>query len=205
MGIMKWNPSKQFFFSLCIIFSLLLFVATGCKDDDTDRNEFDNIGSVVDVFELSYSDPKIVLHGDEELIVSLEGVKDSVTVNCALADFSDPNALLGVRLYAYLQFNNQDEDIEVVSKPCGALYYENNGQDVEDVLAFIDEIESAPANQESRSYYSDTFMNSFGEGSFIDDSYYRIFMAKASPFYYDQPNATLEDYRFVFILTRVPE
>lgn len=201
---MKWNSSKQNFFSLSVIFCLILIVATGCKED-TAQNESDNIGTIVGVFELSYGNPKIILDGDKELAVSLTSVRDSVMVNCALVDFAEPNAALDVRVYAYLEMNNQNEDVEIASKPCGALYYANDGQDLEDVLTYINEIESDPANQGNSSYYSDTFMNSFGEGSFIDDSQYRIFMAKASPLYYDQPNATLGDYRFVFILTRVPE
>ena len=197
---MKQQFSKQFTVIIFILFFTALLIGSGCKDDNTALSGYDEVGSVIDVFELSYQSPKIISLDDKELTVSLVDVKDSVSVDCAVINYRGSKALLSIRSYAYLKIN-YNKIIKVASKPCGAHYYINDGQDVQSVLDLIDEIKAEPANLKDASYFTSSFISSFGEGAYIDDTHYRLFMAKVAPYYYKQPGATVEDYRFVFILT----
>ncbi|WP_319229754.1 hypothetical protein [Draconibacterium orientale] len=144
---------------------------------------------------------EVVFQG-EKVELSIMDVDDSVNVDCSLTDFSNNlDGPLSVRIYSYLQINNQDKIVKIASKPCGALFYENDGHDIQDVNDLINDLESAPANLNDSSYFVDAFINLFGEGSLIQNTPFRIFMAKASPTNYNQPDATIEDYQFVFIVT----
>jgi len=192
---------------LCTTFLLLLplcvvLLGAGCEKEEPIYVISDDIGKILSVFELKYGESKKITYEGEEIKVSIKNVEDSVTIDCSLADFgNNQNAPLAIRIYASLQINNKDEIVKVASKPCGALLYENNGHDIQDVNDLISEIKSAPANLKDSSYFGDTFMKFFGEGALIETTSFRIFMAKAFPANYIQPGANIEDYQFVFIVT----
>ena len=192
---------------LLTIFLLLLplcvvSLGAGCDDDGLDTSISDDIGDLVGVFELKYGDSMEVAYNGEKVELSITDVEDSVNVDCSLTDFSNNvDGPLAVRVYSYLQINNQDKIVKIASKPCGTLFYENDGHDIQDVNDLIDDLESAPANLNDSSYFVDAFINLFGEGSLIQNTPFRIFMAKASPTNYNQPDATIDDYQFVFIVT----
>ncbi|WP_297087258.1 hypothetical protein [uncultured Draconibacterium sp.] len=186
-----------FLLPLCVV-----LLGAGCNDDGLDTSISDDIGDLVRVFELKYGDSMEVAYKGEKVELSITDVDDSVNVDCSLTDFSNNvDGSLAVRVYSYLQINNQDKIVKIASKPCGALFYENDGHDIQDVNDLIDDLESAPANLNDSSYFVDAFTNLFGEGSLIQDTPFRIFMAKASPTNYNQPDATIDDYQFVFIVT----
>ncbi len=181
----------------------LVFLGTGCETEDKpDSVISDDIGSLLSVFELKYGDSKEISYDGEKINLSINNIEDSVNIDCSLVDFSNnQEAPLSIRIYAYLQINNQNEIVEVASKPCGALFYEDTGHDVRDVKELISDLESAPANLTDSFYFADAFVNLFGEGSFIENTPLKIFIAKASPTNYGHPNASIEDYRFIFIVT----
>ena len=192
---------------LLTVFLLLLplcvvLLGTGCEMQEPIYIISDDIGKIISVFELKYGDSKKITYEEEEIEVLIKNVEDSVTIDCSLADFgNNQEAPLAIRIYASLQINNKDEIVKVASKPCGALLYENSGHDIQDVNDLISDIKSAPANLKDSSYFGNTFIDLFGKGVVIENTSFRIFMAKAFPINYNQPDANIEDYQFVFIVT----
>src|ERR1035437_4076452 len=194
---------KTIFFKISFIFLLLSLMGVGCKKEMSKSFLSDDIGDLISVFELKHGDSKIIAYGEEKIELSVTDIKDNVSINCSLADFSNnKEGPLGIRIYSYLQENNRNTIVKVESKPCGALLYKNNGNDIQDITDLINDLKSAPANSKNNTYFTDAFINLFGEGSPIENTSFRIFMAKAFPTNYDQPNANIDDYKFIFIITR---
>ncbi len=182
---------------------LLALMVAGCEKETSESFLSENVGNLVSVFELKYGDSKTITCGEEKIELSIKDIKDNVSINCSLADFSNNNeGPLAIRIYSYLQVNNLNPFVKVESKPCGALVYKNNGNDIQDIQNMINELKSAPANSGDNTYFTNAFVNLFGEGSPIENTSFRIFMAKAFPTKYDQPNANMDDYKFIFIVTR---
>ncbi len=180
---------------------LLLMVGAGCekKTDITQQQ----IGNVVEVFELAYGQSKEIMYGEKEkLIISLRDIKDNVTINCSLADFKNNEEYASVRVYSYLKIDNERELIEVASRPCGALKYKGNEDEVKDLTRLIEEIKTVPANVKYPSYFSYHFMSLFGEGTPIKQGFFRIYIGKVSLDKYTTPEANTRDYKFIFILTK---
>lgn len=175
-------------------------VATGCeKEHSVSMPKTDKVAAI---FELSYGQHKKITYGKNEKIeISLQNVIDSVTVNCALADFQKPEDMLSVRTHAYLRINKSAELVKVSSKPCGAIDYREDVDNIQDVVRYIDEIIAAPAYQSHPSYFIQSFVNLFGEGTPIAHTPLRIYIAKSSPHLFEMHNAQLKDYKFIFILT----
>lgn len=189
---------------ISFIFLLLSLMSVGCEEKDQIVSP-SYIGDIVSVFELKYDHSKEITYGGEKIEFLVKNVIDSVSIDCSLADFADnQKGTLDIRIYAYLQVNGQNETVKVESKPCGALLYANDDQDVQDVVGLINDLQSAPANSESSSYFTNAFVDLFGEGFLIENTSFRIFIAKAFPTKYIQPNANKEDYKFIFILTSNP-
>jgi hypothetical protein len=175
---------------------------TGCeKEVNPISFTSDDINTVVSTFELKYGDSKEITYKGETIHLSIKNIRDNVSVNCSLVDFSNnQKGPEEVRIYADLLVNNKT--VSVASKPCGALNFEANGHDIQQVNDLIDNLKSAPANSTVGSYFADAFMNYFGEGALIENTSFRIFMAKAYPVNYEQPDAKKEDYKFIFLITR---
>lgn len=194
-------------FKLHVIILLLLplcavLLVAGCEKDESSPVISDDIGSLLSIFELKYGDSKEITYNGKKAEISISNIEDSVTIDCSLADFSNNQDIpLTIRVYSYLQINNQNKIVKVASKPCGALPYKDNGHDIQDVKDLISNLESAPANLNGGSYFEDEFTDLFGEGSLIENTPLKIFMAKAFPRKFNRPNASTEDYRFVFIVT----
>ncbi len=183
------------------VISFLLLVA-GCESEKNSTFLSYEIGDVLSVFELKYGDSKAFDYKGEKIVLTIDDVQDSVTVNCSLTDFT--NNSLGpsqIKICTYLSVNDEKVPLKVESKPCGAILYKNDGSDIQDIEERIEEIKNAPANLTLDTYFTDTFINLFGEGTQIENTPYRIYLAKAFPVSYEQPGATKEDYKFIFILT----
>ncbi|MGE0020106.1 MAG: hypothetical protein AB7S72_10605 [Draconibacterium sp.] len=199
---MKSKKTKLLKSFLLLLPFYVVLLGAGCEKEDSISVISDDIGNLLSVFELKYGDSKEIIYNGEKVELSIKNIVDSVTIDCSLADFSNnQDAPLTLRIYSYLQINSQDKIVRVSSKPCGALLYEDNGHDVQDVNDLIRDLESAPANLKDSSYFADAFINLFGEGLFIENTSFRIFIAKAFPTNFSHPNAGIEDYRFVFIVT----
>lgn len=197
LKILKLNIIILLLLPLCVA-----ILGSGCENDELDSVISDDIGDLISVFELKYGDSKEIIYEGEKVELSIVNVEDSVNVDCSLTDFgNNQDAPLAIRIYSYLQINNQTEIVKVASKPCGALFYEDDGHDIQEVNDLINNLKSAPANLKDSTYFADAFINLFGEGSFIENTPFRIFMAKASPTNYSQPDANNSDYQFVFIVT----
>lgn len=154
-------------------------------------------------FELAYGQSKEIMYGEKEkLIISLRDIKDNVTINCSLADFKNNEEYASVRVYSYLKIDNERELIEVASRPCGALKYKGNEDEVKDLTRLIEEIKTVPANVKYPSYFSYHFMSLFGEGTPIKQGFFRIYIGKVSLDKYTTPEANTRDYKFIFILTK---
>lgn len=195
--ILKLLTSFLLLLPLCVV-----LLGAGCENNDSIPVVLDDIGTLLSVFNLKYGDSKEITYNGEKVELSIKNIEDSVTIDCSLVDFSNnQDAPLSIRIYSYLQINNQDKIVKVASKSCGALLYEDNGHDIQDVNDLISNLESAPANLKDSSYFADAFINLFGEGSLIENTSFRIFMAKASPTIFHYPHASIEDYQFVFIVT----
>lgn len=143
---------------------LLLMVATGCEKEHSVSMPKTN--KVAAIFELSYGQHKKITYGKNEKIeISLQNVVDSVDVNCAFVDFQKPEDALSVRMHAYLRINKSAELVKVSSKPCGAIDYREDVNNIQDVVRYIDEIIAAPTYQSHPSYFMQSFVNLFGEGT----------------------------------------
>ncbi|MPQ46283.1 hypothetical protein GCQ56_04615 [Marinifilum sp. N1E240] len=189
---------------LIMLTCICLLLGVGCDDNNQETSLNENeVGSLLNVFELKYGDSKEINDNEQSIILSINDIKDNVRVDCSLMDFGDSSeGSLNIRVHVYLQLGDGDSYLEVKSKPCGALPYKNDENDVQDVLSQINELKSAPANLDDDSYYNDEFINLFGEGTAIEGTPFKIFIAKAIPFYYNQPDANIDDYKFIFIITR---
>ena len=160
-------------------------VATGCEKEHSVSMPKTN--KVAAIFELSYGQHKKITYGKNEKIeISLQNVVDSVDVNACL-----------------LRINKSAELVKVSSKPCGAIDYRKDGDDIQDVVRYInEEIIETPAYKSDPSYFLQPFVMLFGEGTSIQNTSLRIYMAKSYPNLFEMRNAQLKDYKFIFILTR---
>ena len=184
---------------------LLLMVATGCEKEAWTKEEpiFPHNLEFA-VFELTARQScKVACGKNEEILISLQGVKDDVDTKCSLVQFDSIQMMEQIKIYAYLNINGDSTRLEVPSKPCGTVSYycKNKSEEVQDVFRLIGEIRDAPAAQGDSAWFFDTFELLFGKGASIDHIPYHIYLAKADPTKYDAPHARLEDYRLIFILT----
>jgi hypothetical protein len=187
---------------LFLILPLNLIFLISIISCDKQPNDI-SVGEVKNVFELQYGKLIKLTIDDKEYSFMLENVNDSVDVNCSLVDFKD-NTIdpLKISIHAYLSVNSSQTLLKVNSKQCGALPYTNNGTDIQDINNKINAIKSSGNQLNNKDYYNQTFMSFFGTGSLIPNSVYRIYIAKAFPIGYEVPNASLSDYKFIFIITK---
>ena len=187
---------------LTILSLFLLIGGVGCeKEKEKSLISSNDIGEIVSVFELMYNSSAIFVYNNDKIKISFQDVIDNVTVNCSLMDFQDNNIDPSqIKIYSYLKINDE-MIIEVASKPCGALQYKSEGDNVQEIIDLIDELKSAPANINNKSYFADAFIDLFGEGTLIKKTSYKIFIAKAFPIEYEHLNIIKEDYKLIFILT----
>ncbi len=204
---MKLIIQRASYLLILLIFICLLFVTACEKEIETGSEKPETVGNVLDVFELKYGEKKEFSYNDDKFIFSIYDIEDRVDIDCSLVDYmnnqEDP---LNIRLYVDLKVNNiRNNLLRVASKPCGAEGYYNNGGEVKAVEGQILALKTAPAslNDSTGIWYSSTFINYFGEGALIRNTPYRIFIAKASPTKFNQPDAAIDDYKFVFIITTV--
>ena len=190
--------------SLKIGILLLAFalMGAGCEKEDSQFLETSTVGDIVEIFYLKYDDSRKISYEDKEIELSIQDIRDSVTIDCSLTDFTHSEAMQSLRIHAYLKISEKAGVVEVASKPCGALPYKGNGKDIEEVEDLIKSLKSAPANQINSFYYENAFIDLFGKGTLIKDTPFRIFIAKASPVKYAQLDASIRDYELVFILTK---
>lgn len=185
----------------CFILFILLFGA-GCNNEKSSSILSSDIGDVISVFELNYGTSKEIVYKGEKIVFEIDDVQDRVSVNCSLVDFPnnsyDPSP---IKVCTYLSVNDEKAPLKVESKTCGAILYKNDGSDIQDIEGRIEEMKAASANSSHEAYFTDTFIDLFGEGTQIENTPYRIYLAKAFPVRYEQPGATKKDYKFIFILT----
>jgi hypothetical protein len=189
-----------------IIKALLIFSCVGlpaCKSEDIPT---DNVGQVVSVFELKYGETPTIVVDNQKYIFSLKKVFDNVFCIGETVEYSDFNEVQNLRrVHAYLEVNDNNQFLDVESAPGGAMNYLNNGADIQDVNNQIQWIKSDGINQKDSTYFNKTFINTFGVGSLIHKSTLKIFIAKAFPTICEQSNATVEQYKFILIITKQPE
>ena len=199
---MKTKKIKQLtIFLLSLPLCIVLFGA-GCERDMSGSSLSSDIGDLISVFELKYGDTKEFDYKGEKIVITIEDVHDSVSVNCSLIDFEnnteDPSR---IKISTYLRVNNEKSSLKVESKSCGTILYKNDGSDIQDIEEKIEGIRTASANLTHDTYYTDTFINLFGEGTQIINTSYSIYLAKAFPVNYEKPDALISNYKFIFILT----
>lgn len=178
---------------------LFLTIGIGCEKDNQEKEQ--NLpkfhkNSIYTVFELKYGTDTTIIFNNTSIDFSLYDVIDSVSVNCALVDFQNPDNEEKIKIHASLKVTVQEKinDIEVYSKACGALPYNDNGiSDIEDIKNMIENWKSSPYEN----YVSEQFFT-FGKPTMISNTLYYINMAKAYPIEYKQ--AENELYKFIFIL-----
>lgn len=185
----------------CFILFILLFGA-GCDNEKSRLILSSDIGDVISVFELNYGTSKEIVYKGKKIVFAIDDVQDRVSVNCSLVDFANNSYDLSpIKVCTYLSVNDEKAPLKVESKPCGAILYKNDGSDIQDIEGRIEEMKAASANSSHEAYFTDTFIDLFGEGTQIENTPYRIYLAKAFPVRYEQPGATKKDYKFIFILT----
>ncbi len=189
-----------------IIKALIIFSCVGllaCKSEDVPT---DNVGQVVNVFELKYGEPYEIVVDNNKYNFSLKKVVDNVGCTEAIDFVDNEKALLGIRVHAYLQVNGNDKLLEVQSVPGGTAFnYLNNGTDVKDIQNTIDKFKSTSLTLNDSTYFNQAFINVFGAGSVIRSTTLKVFIAKANLNKCQQPNATVEQYKFILIITKQPE
>jgi len=187
---------------LFLIIPLNLIFLIGLMSCDKQTN-VNSVGEVKNVFELQYGKTIKLLIDNQEYNFILENVNDSVIVNCSLVDFKE-NTIdpLKICTHVYLRVNSSNTLLKVDSKQCGALPYLNNGTDIQDINDKINAIKTSSNQLNDINYYNQTFIGLFGIGSVIPNSVYKIYIAKAYPFAYEASNASISDYKFIFIITK---
>jgi hypothetical protein len=111
--------------------------------------------------------------------------------------------ILEIRAHAYLQINGNDKLLDVQSAPGGTAFdYMNNGTDVSDIQHRIDEFKSTSVTLKDSTYFSQSFTKVFGSGAVIKNTSLKVFLAKTNITQCQQPNATVEQYKFILIITK---
>ena len=186
-----------------IIKALLIFSCVGlsaCKPEDIAT---DNAGQVVNVFELKYGESLEMRVGNNNYIFALKNASNNVPC-LGLVDFVDYQKQISeIRVHAYLQINGNDKLLDVQSAPGGTAFdYLNNGTDVSDIQHRIDELKSTSKTLKDSTYFNQAFIKFFGFGAVIKSTSLKVFLAKANITQCQQPNATLEQYKFILIITK---
>ena len=182
-----------------LLISVLCLIVAGCSKEREPEpsapaptpTPMPKMDKVAAIFELAYGQRKKITYGKNEKIeISIQNVVDSVDVNCAFVDFQKPEDMLSVRTHAYLRINKSAELVKVSSKPCGAIDYRKDGDDIQDVVRYInEEIIETPAYKSDSSYFLQPFVMLFGEGTSIQNTSLRIYMAKSYPNLFEMRNA----------------
>ena len=183
--------------------ALLIFSCVGlfaCKSEGVPT---DNVGQVVNVFELKYGEPIEIHVNDNSYIFSLKSANNNVPCLDRI-DFVDyQKQILEIRAHAYLQINGNDKLLDVQSAPGGTAFdYMNNGTDVSDIQHRIDEFKSTSVTLKDSTYFSQSFTKVFGSGAVIKNTSLKVFLAKTNITQCQQPNATVEQYKFILIITK---
>ena len=186
-----------------IIKALLIFSCVGllaCKSEDIAT---DNVGQVVNVFELKYGESIGIQVDNNNYIFALKNASNNVPC-LALVDFTDyQKQILEIRAHAYLQINGNDKLLDAQSAPGGTAFdYLNNGTDVSDIQHRIDEFKSTSATVKDSTYFNQAFIKVFGSGTVIKNTSLKVFLAKTNITQCQQPNATVEQYKFILIITK---
>jgi hypothetical protein len=191
---------KPTIFKISTLILLFAMFGEGCKKDPTVSHLSSDVKTFV--FEAKYGIPTEIDFAGEKLRILVKDIKDNVTIDCSLVDFQNNSGPGNIRIYSYLQINDQKNLLTVESIPCGAFQYRNNGNDSLDIINMVNDLKTAPANEKFSSWFNDTFVKSFGEGNTIENTNLRIYMAKAFPVYFGHQIGKKEDYKFLFILTK---
>lgn len=159
---------------------LMTIIMTGCNKEEE--------ANVPYVFELKFGETKQFSINGNDFRISLTDISDNVWVNCELADFIDgiPDDL---RTYVTLSVN--DKSIQVASRLCGAIYYKNDGNDMQQIIDYLSECQ----DDNDYIYY-------FSNGTVIPNSPFCIYMAKSDPILYlsEGIDISKENYKFMFII-----
>ncbi|GHT45183.1 hypothetical protein AGMMS49965_21920 [Bacteroidia bacterium] len=186
--------------------SAILFIVVWNVSCHKTDGETETSGEVIDIFELKYGEEKIISRNNQSFSLVLTDIQDSVTVDCSLADFIDASGPEKIRHHALIavkEIKNENTLITVSSKPCGALYFENDGTDIQHIRDILSSITATPAGE---SYYQQEFLALFGNGVVIPNAALRINMAKAYPNIYqiaekEHDEVEKEHYKFIFIIS----
>lgn len=186
-----------------IIRALLIFSCVGflaCKSEDLTT---DNVGQVVNVFELKYGESIGIQVDNNNYIFALKNASNNVPC-LGLVDFVDyQKQILEIRAHAYLQINGNDKLLDVQSAPGGTAFdYLDNGTDVSDIQRRIDELKSTGVALKDSTYFNRAFIKVFGSGAVIKNTSLKIFLAKTNITQCQQPNATVEQYKLILIVTK---
>jgi hypothetical protein len=163
------------------------------------------IGEVVGIFEIKDKNSVTLTLDNQIISIKVIEIVDSVNIDCSLADFSNNvEGTKKIRIHTYLQINKQKSLIKVSSKICGTLPYKNDNSDIQDIINRINNIRYISENlNDNQKYYTQEFKNMFDNGSIIEGTQFKIYLAKAFPFLYNRPSAKSQEYKFIFILTKI--
>jgi len=186
-----------------IIKALLIFSCVGLLACKSEYLTTDNVGQVVNVFELKYGESVEMSVGNNNYIFALKNASNNVPC-LGLIDFVDyQKQILEIRVHAYLQINGNDKLLDVQSAPGGTAFnYLNNGTDAIDIQHRINELKSTGVALKDSTYFNQGFIKVFGSGAVIKNTSLKVFLAKANITQCQQPNATVEQYKFILIITK---
>lgn len=182
---------------LIVVVLINFFVFVACSKDDS--LESTEIGEVVEIFEMKYGEIHKTVYNDTELQFQIESIEDT-RIDCSVTDFVDNvNDPKKYRIQASLQIN-ENQTIQVKSLPCGPRIYKGNGQDINEIEDWIENLNSF-SNITYASKVS-TFFHQYGEGTHFFNNQFKIYLPRATSLVLSEPDAP-ETYDFVFILTKI--
>ena len=186
-----------------IIEALLILSCAGLVACGSENVSTEDIGQVVSIFELKYGVPAVIHVDNNNYTFALKNASNNVPC-LSLIDFTDyQKQILEIRAHAYLQINGNDKLLDVQSAPGGAaFYYLNNGTDVDDIQHRINEFKSTSAVLKDSTYFNQAFIRVFGSGAIIKNTSLKVFLAKTNITQCQQPNATVEQYKFILIIAK---
>ena len=194
---------KNYYLLLFIPLWISLCLA-GCNKDEDPRliAAAEEVGEVVDVFELKEEGSYSLTLANESYRLTVEKIEDKATTNCSLAYFKDGKIPDTLRTYVTLKMEGPvSQSIKVQSQRCGALGYRDGKTDIEDVKHIIKE--STFSNKE---IHMSEFSRYFDRGSIfiVGETIYKLYLAKVDPLLYlrEDTHAPI-NYKFIFILTQI--
>jgi len=207
MKILKKRNMKTKIFKIIAIVLLLAGSFSFCTKNELDRQNGivpSSIEQVVDIIELKYGEEKECILNGQILKFSITDVEDYREC-CELIDIIDEKTYNKIRIHAFIRIEKVGKvnQFKISSRPCGSGYrFLNTEAEIQYIWDYLESMQSCPANQMDASYFSEIFSFMYGEGIWLKDTLFSIYLSSVYPSACDNIAIKKNTFKFIFIITK---